>query len=61
MNATPLRIVFADDDLYDCFLFKEALAELSLSVCFTIANDGEQLMQMLQKESLLPDVLIYWY
>lgn len=57
MNSPQLRILLADDDLDDCFLFKEALAEYHISVCFTIVNDGEQLMQMLQKESQLPDVL----
>lgn len=57
MNSTELRILLADDDLDDCFFFKEALDEFPISVCFTIVYDGEQLMQLLQKKSSLPDVL----
>lgn len=57
MNSTQLRILLADDDLDDCFLFKEALDEFHISVCFTIVNDGEQLMQLLRKKSTHPDVL----
>lgn len=57
MDSTQLRILLADDDLDDCFLFKEALDEFHISVCFTIVNDGEQLMKHLQKKSTHPDVL----
>ncbi|MDO9186712.1 MAG: response regulator [Bacteroidia bacterium] len=57
MDSTQLRILLADDDLDDCFLFKEALDEFHISVSFTIVNDGEQLMQHLQKKSTYPDVL----
>ena len=57
MNSPELRILLADDDLDNCFLFKEALEEFPTTECFTIVNDGEQLMKRLQKKSALPDVL----
>lgn len=57
MISTQLRILLADDDLDDCFLFKEALDEFHLAVCFTIVNDGEQLMHLLGKKHTLPHIL----
>lgn len=57
MNPKQLRILLADDDLDDCFLFKEALDEFDCSLHFGIVNNGEQLMQSLRKNSILPDVL----
>jgi CheY-like chemotaxis protein len=57
MNSAKLKILLADDDLDDCFLFKEALAEFHIPVSFTTVNDGQQLMKFLQKEDVLPDIL----
>jgi len=57
MNSTELRILLADDDLDDCFLFKEALEEFHIPVCFIIVNDGEQLMNLLEKKNTLPHLL----
>ena len=54
----PLNILLADDDTDDCIFFKEALEELPLSTHFTAVHDGEQLMQLLTKETNeLPHVL----
>ena len=53
-----LNIYLADDDQADCLLFKEALAELPVTVNLTIVHDGEQLIDLLTKEkNVLPDVL----
>ncbi len=42
-----MSLLLADDDKDDCMIFKEALAELPISVQLTTANDGEQLMKLL--------------
>ena len=53
-----LNICLADDDQADCLLFKEALAELPVTVNLTIVHDGEELIDLLtKKENVLPDVL----
>lgn len=57
MNTEQLRILLADDDLDDCFLFREALGEFCLPVSFTIVNDGEQLMRLFEKKHTLPHVV----
>jgi CheY-like chemotaxis protein len=58
MNTKPLNILLADDDTDDCIFFKKALEELQLSTNLTIVYDGEQLMQLLTKETNeLPHVL----
>jgi CheY-like chemotaxis protein len=49
-------IFLADDDEDDCFLFQEALSEISLNTKLATARDGEQLMNQLGQDGL-PDVL----
>ena len=56
--ARTLNIYLADDDDADILLFKEALAELPVTVNLTVLNDGEQLIDLLtQQGNILPDVL----
>jgi CheY-like chemotaxis protein len=57
MNTTPLNLLLADDDPDDCIFFKDALEELPVSAKLTTVNDGVQLMQLLSKKEVLPDVL----
>ena len=58
MNIKQLSILLADDDIDDCFFFKEALEELLLSTNLTSVHDGEKLMQLLtNKANELPHVL----
>ena len=57
MNTTPLNLLLADDDTDDCIFFKEALEGLPVSAKLTTVNDGVQLMQLLSKKEVLPDVL----
>lgn len=53
-----LNVYLADDDDADCLLFKEALAELPVTVNLTVLDDGQQLLDLLTKKgNQLPDVL----
>ena len=49
-------ILLADDDEDDCFLFQEALAEISVATELVMVHDGEQLILELEKEQI-PDIL----
>ena len=58
MAKNSLNLLLADDDVHDCFFFKEALEELHISAKLTTVNDGVQLMQLLSaKETPLPDAI----
>ena len=58
MGSKHLNILLCDDDSDDCYFFNEALEKLSLSTTLFTVHDGEQLMQLLTKETYeLPDVL----
>jgi len=46
-----MNILLADDDKDDCLLFKEALEELPQQTKLILVHDGEQLMQLLTKNS----------
>jgi CheY-like chemotaxis protein len=53
-----IRILLADDDNDDQFLFDIALRELPIRTSLTIVNDGEKLMTYLSVNArALPDVL----
>jgi CheY-like chemotaxis protein len=58
MDTERIRILLADDDKDDCFLFREALSELTIPTDLEIVYDGEQLMDHLNDNAdNLPDVL----
>ena len=58
MSPKHLNLLLADDDIDDCTFFKDALEELPLSTHLTAVHEGEQLMQLLTKETTeLPHVL----
>jgi CheY-like chemotaxis protein len=58
MSSKHLNLLLADDDIDDCTFFKDALEELPLSTHLTAVHEGEQLMQLLTKETTeLPHVL----
>src|SRR5450432_1255865 len=58
MSSKHLNILLCDDDSDDCYFFNEALENLFLSTNLTAVHDGEQLMQLLTKETNeLPHVL----
>jgi len=46
-----LNIILADDDKDDCFLFEEALRELSIPANLTIVPSGVQLIQLLSQQN----------
>lgn len=53
----PFRILLVDDDIDDCFFFKNTLSDLSISNHFTTV-DGVGLIKHLSKNSRnLPDIL----
>jgi len=56
--ADKIQILLADDDKDDCFLFREALSELSIPTNLETVYDGEQLMSYLNdRADRLPHVL----
>lgn len=58
MNLKQLKILHAEDDMDDCFFFKEALDELQLPTNHVALHDGEQLMRYLANETnSLPNIL----
>ena len=58
MSSKHLNLLLADDDTDDCIFFKEALEKLPLSTHLTTVHNGEQVMQLLTKETNeLPHVL----
>lgn len=58
MDTNQLQILLADDDEDDCLFFKEALNELPVAVHLTTVYDGEELMQLLNRQGkLLPHVV----
>ena len=53
-----LTILLADDDIDDCNFFKQALDKLSLSTNLKTVKDGEELMLLLNNETIdLPHIL----
>lgn len=58
MNIKSLHILLADDDTDDCLFFKVALEAMPVFTQFKTVHDGEQLMQLLSRETeQLPHVL----
>lgn len=58
MDKEKIKILLADDDKDDCFLFREALSELPLPTSLETVHDGEQLMTYLNEHAdKLPHVL----
>lgn len=45
-NTHPLRILLVDDDVDDCDLFRDAVAETGLHSSVDIAHDGIKIMQL---------------
>ena len=58
-QPTSLRILLAEDDDDDRFVFKTALEETGLAYKLTVVNNGEQLMRSLNESTVedLPHVL----
>lgn len=60
MRVDSEKLIFlADDDGDDCLLFEDALKELGLKTHLTTANDGLQLMEILDKTVPPPPDVIF--
>lgn len=58
MHSNITNIILADDDEDDRFMFQEALCEIDAPTNLVTANDGEQLMALLDSlKGNLPHVL----
>ena len=60
MNSTTaglIRVLLADDDEDDRIFFREALDEIGLSITLNAVKDGDELMNFLNSQILIPDVL----
>jgi CheY-like chemotaxis protein len=57
MEAAPKNIFLADDDTDDCILFEDALREICNQSQLTTANDGIELMALLERDAAPPDVI----
>jgi CheY-like chemotaxis protein len=58
MEDFRYRLLLADDDIDDCFFFREALEELPFTSKLSTVNDGVELMRFLTgKSNNLPDML----
>jgi CheY-like chemotaxis protein len=58
MKNKKWNLLLADDDPDDCIFFREALDDLPLSLTLNIANDGAELMELLNEELIVsPDLL----
>lgn len=55
--VSPLRILLADDDDDDIFLFREALGHIQLETELTIAENGMELLRALQTAQHKPDII----
>jgi len=54
---TIKNIFLADDDDEDSFLFEEALKEINKTVFLTIADNGEDLSNKLNKTTIAPQII----
>lgn len=56
--AAPFKLLLADDDPDDRYLFDKAVKEIAISTQLTMVNDGEMLMSYLSENmEELPDIL----
>lgn len=60
MSAKPVKTIFlADDDADDCMLFEDALREVSTSTELTTANDGVELINLMEAAVPPPPDVIF--
>jgi len=58
MALSPLKLLLADDDVDDCYLFKVAVSAINKTAQISTIHDGTQLMNLLyQHDIVLPDML----
>lgn len=54
---TPVRILLADDDHDDSFLFQEALSQVPVETNLSIAENGMELLRLLSVSGDKPDMI----
>lgn len=54
---TPVRILLADDDHDDTFLFQEALEQVPVESQLSVAENGVDLLQILKDSNSPPDII----
>ena len=60
MSTKPNKFIFlADDDADDCMLFEDALREVSTSTELTTANDGVELINLMETSVPPPPDVIF--
>ena len=57
LNKTDGHIILADDDEEDQELFKDAVQEIEPKIKISAANNGDELMRLLLKDAIVPDVI----
>jgi CheY-like chemotaxis protein len=57
MTNKPFRILLADDDDDDAFLFREALEEIPLKTELSVASNGMELMNAVNSKTYKPDII----
>jgi CheY-like chemotaxis protein len=57
-DTHPLRILLVDDDVDDCVLFRDAVAETGLHATVDVAHDGVKIMQLFNtRAEFLPHLI----
>lgn len=54
---TLTRILLADDDHDDTFLFREALEQVPVETRLSVAENGAQLLQLMKDADAKPDII----
>ncbi len=54
---TPMRILLADDDHDDTFLFQEALEQVPVEAHLSVAENGVDLLRILKDSNGKPDII----
>lgn len=54
---TPVRILLADDDHDDTFLFREALMQVPIEANLSVADNGMELLRTLRDAIDKPDII----
>lgn len=54
---TPMRILLADDDHDDTFLFQEALEQVPVETLLSVAENGVDLLRILKGSKCKPDMI----
>lgn len=56
-HVAPVRILLADDDNDDTFLFQEALEQVPLATELSVAENGMELLRLLTDVGAKPDII----